>query len=63
LKEVGDAGLLAACGLKGEPIVVHSINLALGSAPHTYPFEVIFPGTPLRKLKPRRQHTDYKVNP
>ncbi|KAK3312496.1 hypothetical protein B0H66DRAFT_633266 [Apodospora peruviana] len=46
LKEVGDAGLLDTPGPKGEPIVIHSINLALDSAPHTHPFEVIFPGTP-----------------
>jgi hypothetical protein len=46
LKEVGDAGLLDARGPKGEPIVVHSINLAFDSAPHTHPFEVIFPGIP-----------------
>ncbi|KAK0628689.1 hypothetical protein B0T17DRAFT_162768 [Bombardia bombarda] len=46
LKEVSDAGLLNGPGPKGEPIVVHSINLALDSAPHTHPFEVIFPGTP-----------------
>lgn len=43
MKEVGDAGLLNTRGPKGEPIVVHSINLALNSAPYTYPFEVIFP--------------------
>jgi len=42
VKEVGDAGLLNATGLKGEPIIVYSINLALNAAPYTHPFEVIF---------------------
>ncbi len=52
VERIGDAGLLDARGPKGEPIVVHSINLALDSAPHTYPFEVIFPGTPAVQVAP-----------